>query len=143
MDASRWSAQSDTRHWRRSRAAACPKPSAGFLLQHRSFPPFSARRRAGAADGRLVARGPLPVAPRRTAEPWKYQRLIEEDGSWRLRDLLATHGRPERDGDRFAARMFAPRPHLERTASAMCYLSPPGTSAADKIEPSHAGRESA
>ena len=47
------------------------------------------------------------------------------------------------DGDRFAARVFAPRAHLKEDASAMCYLSPPATSAADKIEPSHAGRESA
>src|SRR6201984_1207966 len=105
MDASRWSAQSDTRHWRRSRAAACPKPSAGLLLQHRSFPPFSARRRRRRA---LSHAGPLPVAPRRNTEPWKFQRLIEEGGAWRLRELLATHGRAERDGDGFAARVFAP-----------------------------------
>jgi hypothetical protein len=145
MGASRWSAQSDIRHCRRSRAAASPKPCAGPLLQHRFFPlsavfgaPLRKRRRRA-----LSPAAARPVAPRRFAEPSKYQRLIEEDGSWRLRDLLAAQCRPERTA------MGSPpaRSRLERTlredSSAMCYPSPPGTSAAEKIEPPHAGRKSA
>src|SRR5262249_60788861 len=61
----------------------------------------------------LCAAAPLPTAhigvgprtrrrsrrPRRPGtEPSKYQRLIEGDGQWRLRELLLAQCRPEPDG---------------------------------------------
>src|SRR4029450_5356412 len=97
MAASRWSARSDTRRWRRSRAAAYPEyPSGPFS----DIAAFSALR-GGAVAQRAYSRGlenPQPPSPRPGTEPSKDQRLIEGDGQWRLRDLLLAQCQPERDG---------------------------------------------
>jgi len=112
MAASRWSARSDTRRWRRSRVAAYPK--------HPRQVPFSDIAAFRAPRGRAVARAHVAVGPRTRrrscrppprpgTEPSKYQRLIEGDGQWRLRHLLLAHCRPDGGGDPpFAVRFLAP-----------------------------------
>src|SRR6516164_396813 len=113
MDASRWSARSDTRRWRRSRAAAYPEyPSGPFS----DIAAFSALR-GGAVAHRAYSRGlenppPQPPSPRPGTEPSKYQRLIEGDGQWRLRDLLLAQWQAERDGARRSLSACAGGPSL-------------------------------